>query len=317
MSKYWAVLRDAWRGYRLHDAPMLSGAVAFYTLLALAPLGVVAVMIAGVVLGEEAAAGELQHQLDESMGPEMAGYLAKMVERAGEFGEGGWLATLTSVGFLAFASLRLFWMLRAALNHAWGIRSTLPPGFRGLRGQVLRRRLSALVLVLIFGPALVSIALLRTVLDVVADTFGALPFVVHVADIGVSVLALTLIVAAIYRWVPDAIIAWRDVLAGAWVTSLLAGGGSFLFGHYLSRVVTTSMYGAASTLVVLMLWVYTSAQLFFFGANVTIAWARLNGDGVEPRPYARRLVLKHEDDAAPEGDPVAADRAADAGDSFM
>ena len=297
MKTVWIVLRDAWLSYQGHDAPMLSGAVAFYTLLALAPLGVFAVLLAGVVLGQEAASGELHSLLSEGTGnPEVAAYLADTVERASSFDQGGWWATLTSLGFLLFASARLFLMLRAALNHAWGIRSTLPPGFSGLRGQVLLRRLSALVLVFMFGPLLVSIAILRAVLNAIAATLGALPLVVEVANAAVSIAVLTLVIAAIFRWVPDAVIAWRDVLAGALATALLAGGGSMLFGHYLSSVVTTSMYGAASTLVVLMTWVYTTAQLFFFGANVTVAWAKQNGDGVEPRSYARRLVISSEEE---------------------
>jgi len=288
------VLKDAWHYFRLHDGPLLSGAVAFYALLALAPFGVIALSVATTVLGEDAARVELQDQMDAWLGEDQAEFLGNVIDRAAER-QGSWLATAFSIFFLLFASTRLFWMLRAALNHMWGIRSRIPPGFRGLRWRVLRRRLLAFAMVFILGAALMVLAVLKAGLSAIAAYLGGVPMIYRVIELAFSVGLLTVIVAMIFRMLPDARIAWRDVFLGAFGTSLLATIGSYLIGHYVARVSPASMYGAAGSMVVLLLWVYYTAQIFFFGAEVTNAYAKLHGGGVEPLEHASRVVMKKDE----------------------
>lgn len=267
----------------------MSGAVAFYAMLALAPLGVLAVSLASVVLGQDAARDELTAQLQAFVGEDSARFVTSVVDRARQ-ARSGWLPTVASIGFLLFASTRLFWMLRAALNYTWGIRSRQPPGFRGLARQVLQRRLLAFGMVFVFGGVLVLAALAKAGLVLAAELFGGVPLLYRVLDFALTVAALTLVIALVFRWLPDARIAWRDCFVGASVTALLATVGSFLIGHYVVRISPASMYGAAGSLVVLLLWVYYTSQIFFFGAALTYAWARLEGDDVVPLEHATRVV---------------------------
>lgn len=267
----------------------MSGAVAYYALLALAPFGVIAISVAGWILGEEAARSEFASQVETFVGGDTAAFVVDVVERSSSW-KGGWLATTVSLFFLLFASTRLFWMLRAALNYTWGIRSRIPPGFRGLAWSVLKRRLIAFAMVFVFGAALMVTALLKAGLTVAATFFGGVPTLYRILDFSGSVAVLALVVAFVFRWLPDAKISWRDTLIGAFVTSFFATGGAFLIGHYVGRVSPASMYGAAGSLVVLLLWVYYTAQIFFFGAAFTYAYARLEGNGVIPLKHATRVT---------------------------
>ena len=267
----------------------MSGAVAFYALLALAPFGVIAISVAGFILGEEAARSEFANQVEIFVGGDTAAFVLDVVERSASW-KGGWLATTVSLFFLLFASTRLFWMLRAALNYTWGIRSRIPPGFRGLAWSVLKRRLIAFAMVFVFGAALMLTALLKAGLSVAAHFFGGVPTLYRIFDFAGSVAVLALVVAFVFRWLPDAKISWRDTFIGAFVTSFFATGGAYLIGHYVGRISPASMYGAAGSLVVLLLWVYYTAQIFFFGAAFTYAFARLEGNGVIPLKHATRVT---------------------------
>lgn len=282
------VLRQAWWSFQVHEGSLLSGAVAFYALLALAPLGVLGVVVMGWVLGAKRAQLMISHQLRDVLDPSSADLLQDAIRRGSTL-EGG-VATLISVGFLLYASTRLFWMLRGALNHAWNIRSTVPPGFRGQRRQVLQRRLVAFGMIGILGIAFVVAALLKAGVTTANLYFGGVPLLWRGLDVATSIALFTVLIALIYRWLPDATIDWRDAMVGAIVTAALNTLGTVLIGHYLARISPHSMYGAAGSLIVLLLWVYYSTQIFLFGAELTAAYAELRGGGVRPLDYAHVIA---------------------------
>jgi membrane protein len=286
----WKIVRRAWWSFRIHEGSLLSGAVAFYALLAFAPLGVLAVVGVGWLLGAEQARDSLTRQIETFLDPEAARFLTDAIERGSAMGQSGGFATFVSVVFLVFASTRLFWMLRGAINHAWGIRSNVPPGFFGQRRQVLQRRLVAFGMLFVLGGAFVVMALVKAGINVANVYFGRVSLLWRGLDLATSVALFTVLVALIFRWLPDARIAWRDAMVGGLATAILNTVGSVLIGHYLARVSPTSMYGAAGSLVVLLLWVYYSTQIFLFGAELTAAWANDRGEGVTPLPYAQRLA---------------------------
>lgn len=283
------VLRQTWRSYREHEGSLLAGAIAFYALLALAPSGVLAIAILGAVLGEEAARGELVSHLEAIFDENLALFLAKAIERSAA-SDSSWATTLSVVIFL-FVSVRLFWMLRAALNLLWGVRSNVAPGFRGLAGQVLRRRLLAFVMVFAVGAALFVVALGKAAISAAAANIGGVGLLLRLVDFVGSVAVLTSLVALVFVLLPDARIHWRDAFLGALVTTALALAGAYLVGKLVADFAVAEAWGGAGSLIALLVWVYYTAQIFFFGAIFTRHYAHDHGRGVEPLEHARRVVL--------------------------
>jgi membrane protein len=152
--------------------------------------------------------------------------------------------------------------------------------------HLARRRLLAFAMVLIFGSSLIALVLLHSGAAAAANFLGDSGYALTLAEFGSAFGVLAPLIALVYRWLPDAVIAWRDVWVGAAVTCLFVLGGSFLIGIYLGYASPASIYGAAGSLIVLLLWIYYTTQIFLMGAVFTRAWARRHGRAIEPLPYA-------------------------------
>lgn len=287
------ILKETWRIFRLHEGSLLAAAIAFYALLALAPLGVLGLAVAAWVLGEDAARGELAAQLAVLFDADTAAFVSDMILRASERSS-RWWAPLLSVVFLLFVSTRLFWMLRAAINHLWGVRSTQPPGFRGLAGQVLRRRLLAFSMVFFLAVAVVATTAVKAILSAARDLLGGYAILYDAASSLATVAVLAALFTLVFKLLPDARIETRDAWLGATITAAGATAGSLVIGRWVAIVSAGSTFGAAGSLVIVLLWVYYTAQIFFLGAIFTAAWSRHRGRGVEPLPHADRVVLEAE-----------------------
>jgi membrane protein len=281
-----SLLLETWRYFSSHDGRLLSGAIAFYAALAIAPLGVVALLIASLVMSQSEAREELVAQLDVFLGTEMATYvvdsIVSLTNQTASY-------ALPIVGglFMLYVSARLFTMLRRALNHMWGIRpKLLVQATRAERRLLLERRLLAFAMVLVFGSSLIALVMLHSAATATALLFGDNRYALTLAEFASACAVLTPLIALVYRWLPDALIAWRDVWVGAAVTCLFVVGGSFLIGIYLGGVSPASVYGVAGSLIVLLLWIYYTTQIFLMGAVFTRAWARRRGRAIEPLAYA-------------------------------
>jgi membrane protein len=281
-----SLLLETWRYFSSHDGRLLSGAIAFYAALAIAPLGVVALLIASLVMSQSEAREELVAQLDVFLGTEMATYvvdsIVSLTNQTASY-------ALPIVGglFMLYVSARLFTMLRRALNHMWGIRpKLLVQATRAERRLLLERRLLAFAMVLVFGSSLIALVMIHSAATAMALLFGDNRYALTLAEFASACAVLTPLIALVYRWLPDALIAWRDVWVGAAVTCLFVVGGSFLIGIYLGGVSPASVYGVAGSLIVLLLWIYYTTQIFLMGAVFTRAWARRRGRAIEPLAYA-------------------------------
>jgi membrane protein len=189
--------------------------------------------------------------------------------------------------FMLYVSARLFSMLRRALNHMWGIRpKLLVHSTRSERLHLLERRFLAFFMVLIFGSSLIALVVLHSAAIATAHLFGDNRTMLTLAEFGSAFAVLAPLIAVVYRWLPDALIAWRDVWLGAGVTCLFVLGGSFLIGIYIGYASPGSLYGAAGSLIVLLLWIYYTTQIFLMGAVFTRAWASHRGRAIEPLSYA-------------------------------
>lgn len=267
-------------------APMLGAALAYYTLFSMAPLLLISIAIAGLVLGEEAARGQIFEQLNGLLGAEAANAMQDMMASAGSKPASGVTATVIGLVTLLFGASGVFGQLQASLNLIWNVEAK--PG-RGIKGVVINRILS-FGFTLTVGFLLLVSLLLTASLAFVTKWMGSLApgigFIGPIFDIALSLSVITLLFALIFKFLPDAKINWHDVWIGAFITALLFTLGKFGLGFYLGRSSVTSSYGAAGSLIVLLLWVYYSAQILFFGAEFTQVYANRFGSRVQPSDNA-------------------------------
>lgn len=283
------VIRDTVESYTNHESSLLAGALAFYALLATAPFGVFALALVRFFYGEASAREELMHPLSEKLGPEVATFVIDTIQRMATVESTGF-ASLVGAFFFLLATSKVFVTLRWALNHVWHVRPTVMPGLTGKGRTVLKRRFYAVFMVFICGMLFVAFVIVKTVVVAVTDRFFDVPRVLQLVEFVLSFGLLTGVCALVYRFIPDARIAWEDAMVGAGVTAFLSGLGSNAVGMYLVHFGSTTAYGAAGSLVAFLLWVYYTAQIFLFGAEFTGAWARHRGAGVTPLPYATLVV---------------------------
>jgi membrane protein len=282
-----------------HKAPRLGASLAFYTLLSLAPLLVVIVAVAGAVYGEEAARGQIVGQLRDLLGLAGATAIEEVIKQARQPAV-GLLATVAGLITLFFGATAVVTELRDALNTIYEIPA---PDVSGLKSIMLfvRERFFSFAMVLGVGFLLLVSLAINAGLAAMGTWFtGWLPaLMLQAASTVVSWIVITALFAGIYKALPDVTLEWRDVVLGAAVTSLLFNLGKFAIGLYLGSSTVASAYGAAGSLVVLLIWVYYSAQIFFLGAEFTQVFA--NRYGSQPTVRAKRALLGrlHTPDSGP------------------
>ena len=273
------MIREAGNEWFEDQAQRLGASLAFYTLLSLAPLLVITVALAGLVFGREAANGQLAWQIQNLVGLDEARGLQALVQSAHRPAVGSF-ATMLSLAILAFSASSVAVDLQDALNTIWHL---APPPAQGLFVSLVhfaKSRFSLLVLVLGGGCVLLASVAFSTWIAALGKLFH--PFripevILHAGVFLLSFLVITLIFALIYKLLPAVHLAWTDVIVGAGVSSLLFTVGKQLIALYLGKMGVGSAYGAAGSLVVVLIWVYYSAQLFFLGAEFTKIYARTRG----------------------------------------
>jgi membrane protein len=269
----------------------MGAALAFYTLFAIAPLFIIVLAIAGLWFGEAAARRELFSQVSGLVGSEGGDAIQALISAANRPKTGAW-ATVIAVVTLFVGATGVFVQLQDALNSIWGVRRA--PG-RGLRNFIKDRLLSFALIVGIGFLLLVSLVL-SAGLSALGKYMGGLLPVQETLWQGINFVVsfgvITLLFAMIFKLLPDVKIAWRDVWIGAMLTALLFNLGKFLLGLYLGRSSVTSAYGAAGSLVIVLLWVYYSAQILFFGAKFTQLYASQYSSHLEPAPGTGTVLLE-------------------------
>ena len=269
----------------------MGAALAFYTLFAIAPLFVIVLAIAGLWFGEAAARRELFSQVSGLVGSEGGDAIQALISAANRPTTGAW-ATVIAVVTLFIGATGVFVQLQDALNSIWGVRQA--PG-RGLRNFIKARILSFALIVGIGFLLLVSLVLSAGLSAVGTYMGGLLPVQATLwqgINFVVSLAVITLLFAMIFKLLPDVKIAWRDVWIGALLTAVLFNLGKFLLGLYLGRSSVTSAYGAAGSLVIVLLWVYYSAQILFFGAKFTQLYSSRYGSHLRTVPGAEVAPVK-------------------------
>lgn len=267
------------------NAPRLGASLAFYTLLSIAPLLVVCISIAGFIFGPKAAQAQIAGQIANVVGWQNAETLQALLEHANRPAAG---AAAAAVGFLTllFGASGVFGELRDSMNLVWGVKGTSGSGIVGM----LKYRFVSFAMVLGIGfLLLVSLVLSAAIAAAGKFLQGRLPIpepVLHLASTAITFLTVTILFALLYKFVPDVRIEWGDVAIGAAVTSALFSIGKFLIALYLGKASVGSAYGAAGSLVVFIVWVYYSAQIFFLGAEFTHMFAERHGSRAKERAGA-------------------------------
>ena len=286
----WPLLKEAVSEFGEDNASRLGAALAYYTVFSLAPLLVIVLFVIGLLWGGQAegARAEIVGQVQELAGDDGADLIRTMLENT-QPGAGGIVATVLSVVALIFGATGVFAQLQGALNQIWDVRPI--PG-QGLKGFAKTRLLSFGMVLAVGFLLLVSLvisALLSAIDSLLTGLTPAAHFFYQLLNFAVSFGVITLLFALIYYYLPDVEVAWRDVWVGAALTALLFTLGKLAIGLYLGNSSTASTYGAAGALVVLLLWVYYSAQILFFGAELTQVYARRFGSRIRPSAHAIRV----------------------------
>lgn len=284
------MLKESFKEWKEDDALQLGAALAYYTIFSIAPLLLIVIAVAGLVWEREAAAGTIYRQFDNLLGPQGAAALQGMVGNAAKQGDkSGILATVVAGVTVLFGATGVFAQLQAALNKIWNVEAR--PG-KGLK-TFLKTRIASFGMILGIGFLLLVSLVISAGLSAVNAYMSSLvpgaEWVFEVIHFVVALGAVTLLFAMIYRFLPDVKIAWRDVWIGAAITALLFTIGKFLIGFYLGHSSAASVFGAAGSLVVILLWIYYSTQILFFGAEMTQVYARRYGLNITPDENAVRV----------------------------
>jgi membrane protein len=283
----WGLLKETIEQWTDDQAMRQAASLALYTLLSITPLLVVAVAVAGAVFGDDAARGQISHEMSSVVGPEAGLAIEALVANARAPSE-GILSTAVGIVVLLFGASGVFGELQAGLNQMWEVK---PKPGRGVRGFIRDRFFSFAMVMGVAFLLLVSLVVSAGLEAFSAHYSGYLPMPALWAllNIGISLGTTTVLFALIFKLVPDAKIAWRDVWVGAFVTAAFFSIGKVLLGWYIGRSATTSAFGAAGSLVALVVWVYYSAQILFLGAEFTQVYATRLGSHIEPKANAVRV----------------------------
>lgn len=282
----WKLFLQAGGTWLERNAFVHAGSLAFYTLFSMAPVVIIAVSIAGAVFGEDAARGEIVTQLDDFLGADAAAAVQEAVARSRP-DVAGLLPTLTGILALVAGATTVFAQMQISLNRIWGVASK--PSKSGLVIMAKNRILSLTVILTIGFVLLVSLLLnvLLRALVRYADAWTPVPpLLLSSLELVLSLAVITVLFAVIFKVLPDAVIDWDDVWFGGAVTALLFVVGRYLIAFYLTYTAPASTYGAAGSLVLILLWVYYSSLILFFGAALTKARVLASGKRVLPRKLA-------------------------------
>ncbi|MBC8986343.1 YihY/virulence factor BrkB family protein [Pedobacter sp. N36a] len=282
----WNILKATFNGFNDHKVTKLSGSLAYYTVFSMAPLLVVVISLCGIFLGQEAAQGEIYSQLAGFMGKETALQLQQIVANAA-IGEKDTLAFTIGLVTLLIGATTVFADIQDSINTIWGLKAKPK---RGWLKMLQNRFLSFSVIISLGFILLVSLAI-TTILDGfnarLQARFSEVSVIVfYILNQLLTLAVISLIFGVIFRVLPDARIKWKDVLFGSVVTAILFMLGKFGISLYIGQSDVGSTYGAAGSLVILLLWTYYSAIILFVGAEFTKAYAVAYGSEIHPSPYA-------------------------------
>jgi membrane protein len=293
MKRYLSLFKDAWTEFGDDKAQRLGAALAYYTIFSIAPLLLIAIHIASLFFKD--AQAQVTTQLHNVLGPTVAKSVTEMLKNAAANQKSGLIATIIGTVTLILGAAGVFGQLKDALNTIWNVE----PKKKGGIMQTIRERFLSMGMVFGVGFLLLVSLVIDTVINALGKFMlgGAAESVLQIVQLVISFGVVTVLFALIFRYLPDAKVEWRDVWFGAAFTSFLFVIGKYGLGAWLGKGSVGSAYGAAGSLVILLVWIYWSAQILFFGAEFTQVYARKHGSriGDDSKEKAKETGVRIED----------------------
>ncbi len=277
IKRGYQMLKSAVADFSSDDAMSLAAALAFYAALSMAPLLLIFLAVSSL-LGPDLQERMIQ-QMQAVVGERAGSVIGEIVQRGGQQRSAGWISAIVGFAALLLSATGAFGQMQHSLNRIWDVR----PKSAGVKLWLRKRALSLLLILAIGLVLLVSLGLSAALNSMFAGTGSYVWQIVNAAGM---LIIYALLFALIYKILPDVEISWKDVWAGAIITGILFEVGRYLIGWYLGRSSVASPYGAAGSLVLLLLWIYYASVIFFLGAELTQTWAVFHGRRLQPQEYA-------------------------------
>jgi membrane protein len=288
----WTMTKSSFGQFMENNSFRLAAALAYNTIFSLPPLLLIIIATAGRIWGEEAISGQLDSQLASLVGPEAASEIQKMIKNVTLTGAGG-IASAIGIATLVLTATTFFVTLQDSLNSIWNIKVKPENSFL----KLARDRFLSFGLILSIGLlmliSLVISAVLSFFTDYLQQIFPAIAVIfIHILNLVVSLGFITLLFALIYKFLPDAIIRWKDVWVGSFLTALLFVIGKTGIGWYIGNSEIGSAYGAAGSVIIILVWIYYSSLIVFFGSEFTQQYACTFGEKIRPKAHAVEVALR-------------------------
>ncbi|WP_439881084.1 YihY/virulence factor BrkB family protein [Pontibacter sp. MBLB2868] len=291
------LLKNSASEFMENNSLRLAAALAFNAIFSIPPLLIIIIRIAGAVFGEKAVSGQLSEQISSAVGPSAAQEVENIIQNA-QVSESGGIALWIGIGTLIFASTTFFATLQQSLNTVWNLKVKPSSGIMHMAKQRIFSFGIVLSIALLMLVSFVVSAAVSVMSGYISDMLpGIGVWVIKLIDFVVSVGIITILFTLIFKYLPDATIRWKDTLVGAFVTALLFTIGKFLISWYIGTSDPGSAYGAAGSIIVILVWIYYSSLIVFYGAEFTQEFARKFGQRIHPKPYATFVEERevHED----------------------
>ncbi|HYW94184.1 MAG TPA: YihY/virulence factor BrkB family protein [Bacteroidales bacterium] len=285
------VIVRAGRKFRKDDPVRLAGTTAYFAIFAMAPIVIIIISLVGLIMGKQEISSQVYSELNSLVGNQGTEYIKSLVQNYSSQDQ-NLIGTIIGVIVFLVTSTTFFTVLQNSINHVWAVKAK--PRHNILKA--LRDRLLSFGLILSMGFILLvsmlieaAISFLKGYIDTIFP--GVEVVLITVTNVLLTIIILTLIFALIFKFLPDAVIKWRVTWVGALITASLFEGGRALIGLFLGNSNIGLMYGAAGSLVVILLWVFYSSLIFFFGAEITLQYANLYSRDIVPKKYAVKIEV--------------------------
>lgn len=303
-AKSWFLLKNTFLEFNDDNAIKLSAALAYYTIFALPPLLIIIITICGFFFGEEAVTGELYGQINGLVGNGAASQIQEAIKNV-ELSGDNMFATVFGIVMLLIGASGVFAEIQSSINFIWGLRAKPDKGIK----KFIQNRLMSFSMIASVGFLMLVSLFISTTLDLLSSRLKvyfpeSTVYLFYVVNIVIVLASITTLFAIIFRTLPDGKIRWKDAFIGSGVTAILFMIGKFAIGFYLGSSTVASVYGAAGSVIIILVWVYYSAIILYFGAEFTKVYAKSYGGKIYPNEYSVEIAKEIYEIDEPKKEPI-------------